>query len=123
MEREDDMVRFTEGRLDSAPSALFQEFITRPEILSLRKPGRFAAELTVDLAHTVMLAECGITSPEDAGAICHALKRALQTGQNIVVVSKRLGHASVAITSDIYAHSLPGWQKQTAEAIAAAMEV
>ena len=47
---------------------------------------------------------------------------ALQAGQNIVVVSKRLGHASVSVTSDIYAHSLPGWQKQTAEAIAAAME-
>ena len=33
---------------------------------------------------------------------------ALQAGQNIVVVSKRLGHANVSITSDIYAHTLPG---------------
>ena len=46
---------------------------------------------------------------------------ALQTGQNIVVVSKRLGHANVSITSDIYAHALPGWQKQAAEAFAQAM--
>ena len=46
---------------------------------------------------------------------------ALQAGQNIVVVSKRLGHSSVSITSDIYAHSLPGWQKETAEAFAEAM--
>ena len=47
---------------------------------------------------------------------------ALQTGQNIVVVSKRLGHSSVSVTSDIYAHALPGWQKQAAEAFARAME-
>ena len=47
---------------------------------------------------------------------------ALQTGQNIVVVSKRLGYSNVSITSDIYAHALPGWQKQTAEAFAQAME-
>ena len=46
----------------------------------------------------------------------------LQTGQNVVVVSKRLGHSSVSITTDIYAHSLPGWQKETAEAFAAAMD-
>ena len=38
-----------------------------------------------------------------------------------VVVSKRLGHANVSITSDIYAHSLPGWQKQAADAFAEAM--
>ncbi len=47
----------------------------------------------------------------------------IQSGQNIVVVSKRLGHANVSITSDIYAHSLPGWQKQAAEAFAQAMDV
>ena len=47
---------------------------------------------------------------------------ALQTGQNIVVVSKRLGHSNVSITSDIYAHSLPGWQREAAEAFADAMK-
>ena len=46
----------------------------------------------------------------------------LQMGENIVVVSKRLGHSNVSITSDIYAHSLPGWQKGTAEAFADAMK-
>ena len=46
---------------------------------------------------------------------------ALQNGTNIVVVSKRLGHSNVSITSDIYAHSLPGWQKQAAEDFAATM--
>ena len=47
---------------------------------------------------------------------------ALQTGQNIVVMSKRLGHSNVSITSDIYAHSLPGWQRQVADAFAAVTE-
>ena len=47
---------------------------------------------------------------------------ALQTGQNIVVVSKRLGHSNFSITSDIYAHALPGWQRQAADAFAEAME-
>ncbi len=45
----------------------------------------------------------------------------LHSGQNIVVVSKRLGHAKVSITSDIYAHVLPGWQREAAEAFAHAM--
>ena len=46
----------------------------------------------------------------------------LQSGQNIVVVSKRLGHSQVSMTTDIYAHALPGWQREAAEAFAAAME-
>ena len=45
----------------------------------------------------------------------------LQSGQSVVIVSKRLGHASVSTTADIYAHSLPGWQKQAAEAFSQAM--
>lgn len=31
-----------------------------------------------------------------------------------VVVSECLCHANVSITSDIYAHALPGWQRQAA---------
>ena len=46
----------------------------------------------------------------------------LQSGQNPVVVSRRLGRANVSITSDIYAHALPGWQKRAADASAQAME-
>ena len=45
----------------------------------------------------------------------------LQGGENPVVVSKRLGHSKVSTTLDIYAHVLPGWQKQAAEAFAKAM--
>ncbi len=46
----------------------------------------------------------------------------LQSGQSVVIVSKRLGHASVSTTADIYAHSLPGWQKEAAEAFARTMD-
>ena len=46
---------------------------------------------------------------------------ALQKKQNPVVVSQRMGHSSVSITTDIYAHVLPGWQRETAEAVADAI--
>ena len=36
--------------------------------------------------------------------------------------SKRLGHASVSVTWDIYAHAFPDWQKETARRVAEAME-
>ena len=45
----------------------------------------------------------------------------LQSGMNIVLVSKRLGHSSVSMTLDIYGHLLPGWQKEAATAFAKAM--
>jgi len=43
---------------------------------------------------------------------------ALKSGQNPVVVSKRIGHAKVSTTTNTYAHALPGWQSETAEAVA-----
>ena len=43
---------------------------------------------------------------------------ALKSGQNPVVVSKRIGHSKVSTTMDTYAHALPGWQSETAEAVA-----
>ena len=46
----------------------------------------------------------------------------LQSGQNLIVVSKRLGHSRASMTSDTYAHSLPGWQREAAEAFANAMD-
>ena len=48
---------------------------------------------------------------------------ALQQHQNVVVVSQRLGHSSVSMTLDIYGHSIPGWQRETAEAFAKAMQI
>ncbi len=46
----------------------------------------------------------------------------LQSGQSLVLVSKRLGHASVTTTADIYAHVSGGWHKEAARAFAKAMK-
>ena len=46
----------------------------------------------------------------------------LQQGQSPALVSKRLGHATVTTTMDIYSHVLPGWQKEAANAFAKAMD-
>lgn len=46
----------------------------------------------------------------------------LQTRANPVVVSQRLGHSSTSITTDIYAHVLPGWQQETADSFAQTMD-
>ena len=48
---------------------------------------------------------------------------ALQQRQNVVVVSRRLGHASVTTTLDTYGHVMAGWQKDVAEAFAEAMAI
>lgn len=41
----------------------------------------------------------------------------LQAGVPVKVVSERLGHANVTITLNIYAHVLPGMQRQAAETL------
>ena len=46
----------------------------------------------------------------------------LQNGQSLLLVSKRLGHASISTTGDVYGHLLPGWQKEAANAFAKAMK-
>jgi len=46
----------------------------------------------------------------------------LQNEASLLMVSKRLGHASIATTGDIYDHLLPGWQKEAANNFAKAME-
>jgi integrase len=38
------------------------------------------------------------------------------------VVSERLGHASAVVTMTVYAHVLPGSQRQAAEGFAAMVE-
>ncbi len=47
----------------------------------------------------------------------HLLKR----DTNPKIVSERLGHASVAITLDLYSHVLPGLQEDTAKVVDLAM--
>ena len=45
----------------------------------------------------------------------------LKMGQHLKVVSERLGHSSIAITSDIYSHVLPGLDREPADKFATAM--
>ena len=46
----------------------------------------------------------------------------LQNGQNPVLVTKRVGHLSVSMPLDLYAHTLVGWQKDAANKFAEAIE-
>jgi len=46
----------------------------------------------------------------------------LANGENPKVVSERLGHASVAFTLTVYAHVLPGFQKDAACRLAAVID-
>ena len=52
---------------------------------------------------------------------CHASVM-LQNGASLLPVSRRLGHASVSTTGDVYGHLLPGAQKEGANAFAKAMK-
>ena len=45
----------------------------------------------------------------------------LQNGESLVLIGKRLGHASISTTADLYGHLLPGWQKEAANSFAKAM--
>lgn len=54
-----------------------------------------------------------------AGIHLHSLRHThasllLAQGENLLVISQRLGHAKPSITSDIYSHLLPGIQEQAA---------
>lgn len=51
----------------------------------------------------------------------HASVMLQKGGGSLLLVSRRLGHASVATTGDIYGHLLPGWQKEAANAFAKVM--
>ena len=46
---------------------------------------------------------------------------ALQNKQNVVTVSRRLGHSNPNITLATYAHMLPGWQQEVADTVAGAI--
>jgi len=45
----------------------------------------------------------------------------LEAGENIKVVSERLGHVSAALTLDVYSHVLPDMQQHAAERIETAL--
>lgn len=42
----------------------------------------------------------------------------LQHGENVKVISERLGHSSIGITLDVYSHVVPDMQREAAERIA-----
>ena len=56
------------------------------------------------------------------GPPCFHASVMLQKGGSLLLVSKRLGHASIATTGDIYGHLMPGQQKEAANAFAKAMK-
>jgi integrase len=61
-----------------------------------------------------------------SGVRFHDLRHAhatilLKAGTPPHVVSKRLGHSTVAFTLQVYAHVLPGQQREAAEAIEATL--
>lgn len=62
----------------------------------------------------------GIGAP--ASVTWHTLRHSAATlwikaGADIHIVSRRLGHASAALTLDVYAHLLKGQQRRAAEAL------
>lgn len=51
---------------------------------------------------------------------CHA-SQLIAAGVNIKTVAERLGHASIVVTLDTYAHLLPGMDAAAAEAVDATL--
>jgi integrase len=52
----------------------------------------------------------------------HALRHTratdlLRAGVHPKIVSERLGHASIAVTMDVYSHAIPGLQEDAAQRI------
>ncbi|MBI4271810.1 MAG: hypothetical protein HY615_15850 [Candidatus Rokubacteria bacterium] len=78
--------RFNEGRLGTAPTPLFASVVNAPGVLQLRDPERLRADLTVDLAHTVMLSEQRVIPRAVAAKICGALLRALELGPDAIAL-------------------------------------
>mgnify|MGYP001596272611 FL=1 len=46
---------------------------------------------------------------------------AIMAGVPLLTVSRQLGHASIAITADVYAHAVPGGNRAAAEAMEEAL--
>ena len=54
--------------------------------------------------------------------LLNSLSNSKVTAEDLLLLGKRLGHASVATTGDAYGHLLPGWQKEAANSFAEAMK-
>ncbi|MEX2551845.1 MAG: site-specific integrase, partial [Actinomycetota bacterium] len=66
-----------------------------------------------------LVRESGVSPIRFHDCRCTCASLALQAGVNILVVSKRLGHASVSFTLDTYGHEMPGQQQDAADRVAA----
>lgn len=82
-----------------------------PQGISRRAAG-IACGMRSRLPHT----SAGAATPSEIATVT------LQNRENPVVVSQRMGHSSVSITTDIYAHALPGWQQESADSFAQTMD-
>src|SRR4051794_40491382 len=78
----------TQARLGPPAKALLT-FFEEPHLL--REKRQFASFLKVDLAHTVMLAEQGIITPDQAGSILSALRELQQHGVEHLSLDPRHG--------------------------------
>ena len=58
----------------------------------------------------------------DSTTTAHPRHPPARQGQNVKVVSERLGHASASFTLDRYSHVLPGLQASAASAVAALVD-
>lgn len=67
-----------EGRLDTPPSDILVNLYEAPHLEREKK--QFSQYLQVDIAHTVMLAEQGVLTHDDAKVILHALQRIVDLG-------------------------------------------
>ncbi|PFI66513.1 hypothetical protein CN918_04065 [Priestia megaterium] len=47
----------------------------------------------------------------------------LQLGENVKVISERLGHSNVNITLEVYAHAMPDMQKSAADNFSSALNL
>lgn len=65
-----------------------------------------------------LIKESGVSKIGFHGLRHTSASLALQAGVNILVVSKRLGHASVSFTLDTYGHLMPGQQAEAAARLA-----
>ena len=92
------------------------------ELVFPDRQGRLMKPTTVNRHLKALSAKAGV-----AGISLHSLRHfhasvALQHSPNFVLVSRRLGHASVSTTLEIYGHVLAGWQRDLAETFAGALD-
>jgi integrase len=78
-------------------------------------------------SETVARAQCEVGKDVLPVVTLHGLRHThathlLAQGEQVKVVSERLGHASPTVTLTVYAHVLPGSQRQAAARSAASIE-